>query len=118
MNKVIASLIVALALGAITETKAQTTFMASSQLPQSALQVTQPETGKYQIATKELPKPVKKALKKSVLNEWEISKAYIVEVAAVEENPKLIYEIYLVNDSQKRTVARFYKNGEVVSGKN
>jgi hypothetical protein len=117
MNKVLAVTLVLIGTGIISETKAQTSFMASSQLPESAQQVVQPETGKQRVNTDELPKAIRQALKKNILKEWKISEAYVVAPSVLEVNPRAVYEVYLVNASHRRTVARFYENGDAVSGK-
>ena len=112
MNKVLAFSMLLITIAVVSEAKAQTAFMASSQLPESAKQNVQPAIGKRQINIDELPKAVKKELGRSILKEWEISEAYVVAATVQEADPKPVYEVYLINANQQRTVARFYENGK------
>ncbi|GAB3202885.1 hypothetical protein ABID22_001121 [Pontibacter aydingkolensis] len=117
MNKVFALALVLVALGLLTEAKAQAPLSASSQLPEGALQGVPHETGKEQIATDELPKAVKQALQAETLKEWNVSEVYLIKGTVQKADPKPMYEVYFTNAEQKKTVARFYKNGKTVSGK-
>lgn len=118
MNRLFALALVLIAIGYLTEAKAQAPYVASSQLPEGALQGIPQQTGKEQIDTAELPKAVKQALRKEDLREWNVSEVYVVKATVQQADPKPMYEVYLTNSEKKRTVARFYKNGKAVSGKN
>lgn len=117
MNRLFALAIVLVAAGILTSVKAQAPYAASSQLPESAMQGLPQESGKEQIETDELPKAVKQALKRESLKEWNVSEVYVVKATVQQADPKPVYEVYLTNAEQKKTVARFYKNGKAVSGK-
>lgn len=116
MNKALAFLLFLITV-AISGANAQSVFMASSQLPESAKQNVMPAIGKQQISSDELPKSVKKVLKRGIFKDWKISEAYVVAATVTEADSKPVYEVYLTNANQTRAVARFYENGKAISGK-
>ncbi|MEJ8803763.1 hypothetical protein [Pontibacter sp. H249] len=118
MNKIFALAIVLVAVGLVTSAKAQAPYAASSQLPEGAMQGVTQETGKEQIDKAELPKAVRQALKHESLKDWQVSEVYFVKATVQQVDPKPMYEVYLTNASHKRAVARFYRNGKVVAGRN
>ncbi|WP_299817910.1 hypothetical protein [uncultured Pontibacter sp.] len=117
MNKIFALVIVLVAVGVFSGAKAQAPFAASSQLPEGALQGVPQEPGKEKIGKDDLPKAVKQALKSNELREWNVSEVYMVKASVQQADPKPMYEVYLTNTERKRTVARFYRNGKLVSGR-
>lgn len=117
MNKIFAFAVLLIVAGIYTSANAQAPYAASSQLPEGVLQGMPAETGKEQIAVNELPKAVKKALKHQDLKHWNISEVYLVRGTVQQPDPKPVYEVYLTNEEKKKSVARFYKNGNAVTGK-
>lgn len=117
MDRILALVVVLMILGTYSAANAQAPYAASSQLPESVLQGMPTEAGKEQIEVNELPKAVKKALKHQDLKHWNISEVYLVRGTVQQPDPKPVYEVYLTNEEKKKSVARFYRNGNAVTGK-
>lgn len=117
MKKLMVLALVLAAVGFLTDVQAQSTFTASSQLPEGAQQARPQLTGKQQIKSEELPKAVQQALKKETLKNWQISEVFYITGTVQQADPKPMYEVYLTDADKHKTVARFYKNGKTVTGR-